>query len=240
LLAVALRRDLEVSLRWAIGGAAAVDGGPFLVALAAWLLSLQAFRLPSSSMAPTLVAGDHVLVTGLAPGKPLPEPGDVVVFRHRSDAPSAAREEFIKRVIALPGDRVESRQRQLSVNGKALHRCPVGYLDGEGGRLAVYVEFQKQRAYLVAFDLAREHTDFGPFVVPSGQVFVLGDNRDRSFDSSRWNGHHGQGVPADEVDGVARLVWFPPGRARWLDGTPLAPEGAGRFRAAIEQCLGRR
>lgn len=235
LLALGLRRHCHAPAATARALACAVYAGPVLVSLAASLFSLQAFRLPSASMVPTLHAGDHVLIARSAP--PLPERGDVVVFR-RDTSPGGEQDQYIKRVIGLPGDRVERRGRRVFVNEQPLRHCPVGYLEG-APRLAVYLEVHAARSYLVAFDLSRQSPDFGPVVVPQGQLFVLGDNRDSSFDSSRWDRRHG-GVAIEDVAGVARMVWFPPTQARWLDeGTPTYPEDEA-FEHAIRRCLARR
>lgn len=165
---------------------------------------VQAFYIPSSSMEPTLQPGDRVLVR-----KVLYEPdrGDIVVFADPSGRPGPDRglvggflhwlseavgfarpdhEDFIKRVIGLPGESVEIRNGRLFVDGL---RIPEPYLEG------------------------REDTrDYGPKEVPEGMLFVLGDNRLNSNDSRFGLGF----VPVDKVVGRAFVIVWPPSRIGWL------------------------
>lgn len=139
---------------------------------------VEAFKIPSSSMEPTLQIGDHILVNKLSYGFRLPlvkeslkvfrEPhrGDVVVFTLPDDSSTPEIDEsdtnIIKRVMGLPGDLVELRGMNLYINGKLFQDSHAIWL--ESGR-----------------------RDFGPVVVPQGKVLLLGDNRDYSKDSRYWN-----------------------------------------------------
>lgn len=132
---------------------------------------VEAFKIPSSSMVPTLEVGDHILVNKLSYGVRLPfmaetlldyrEPkrGDVVVFTLPEDSST----NIIKRIIGLPGDEVEVRGTKLFINGE---------LYEEDERYAIWVNGGKQ--------------NFGPVTVPGEHVLLLGDNRDQSRDSRLW------------------------------------------------------
>lgn len=177
-----------------------------ILALFARTFVVQGFRIPSGSMAPGLLAGDHVLVnkfifdpdasvleTGLLPLRPLRR-GDVMVFK----LPAATRRDFVKRCVGLPGDTVELRDRTLFVNGRAVD---------ESAYLAPPAASPGPRA--------RPRDDFGPLTVPPRQYFCLGDNRDDSDDSRFWGT-----VPASYVKGRAVLVYWSvaaaePGAAGW-------------------------
>ena len=137
---------------------------------------VQAFKIPSASMMPTLQIGDYVLVNPLRYGLRLPwggwllrwatpQPGDVVVFA----GPRDALQDYVKRVVAVGGERVEVRDKQVLVDGVPRE------LDG-----AYFIE---GRSHVQSNDL---RDNFGPVWVPPGQVFVLGDNRDQSVDSRFW------------------------------------------------------
>lgn len=172
-----------------------------MVLLAATVLALfartfvvQGFRIPSSSMAPGLLAGDHVLVnkfvfdpgasrleTWLLPSRPLRR-GDVMVFK----LPAAPRRDFVKRCVGLPGDVVEIHDRRLLVNGHAVD---------ESAYLAPRAAAPGPRL--------RPRDDFGPLTVPARQYFCLGDNRDDSDDSRFWGT-----VPASYVKGRAVVVYW--------------------------------
>lgn len=164
---------------------------------------VQAFKIPSGSMENNLLIGDHILVNKFAyaptltawerlllPISPLRR-GDVVVFKYPQDP----ERDFIKRCIALPGDRIEIVDKQTFVNGRALE---------ESG----YVHFADSRTYerrqsLFLADSFRKRDNFGPYTVPEGRYFFLGDNRDNSNDSRFWGT-----VPRFNVKGRALLVYW--------------------------------
>ena len=162
--------------------------------------ALEAFKIPSASMLPTLQIGDFVLVDKLRYGVRLgrrwllrfgaPQPGDVVVFTDRKD-PSLT---YVKRVIALAGDVVEIRDKQVFVNGQP-RDVPTAF-----------------SASGTAEHSASPRDNFGPARVPRRRVFVLGDNRDQSIDS-RFTGF----VDALDVKGNAFLVyWSMDGDDGWV------------------------
>ncbi|SEM19180.1 signal peptidase I Serine peptidase. MEROPS family S26A [Syntrophus gentianae] len=138
---------------------------------------IQAYKIPSGSMKPTLLIGDHILVNKFIYGIKMPyfrntlipikEPrkGDIVVFIYPEDR----SKDFIKRVIATSGDTVEIRNKKIYLNGKL-------YKDNKG----VYVD---------NFNIpgsVQPRDNFGPVTVPPSSLFVMGDNRDQSYDSRFW------------------------------------------------------
>lgn len=164
---------------------------------------VQAFKIPSGSMLPTLQVGDHLLISKLRYGLRLPlvggwllrysdpEPGDVVVFTYPLDR----SKDFIKRVVAVAGEEVEIRDKQLLVNGAARETPHAYFADGPG-----------------SVQSTGPRDTFGPTLVPEGHVFVMGDNRDRSYDSRYWGF-----VDLDDVQGKAIVVyWSWDGRDRWV------------------------
>jgi signal peptidase I len=175
----------------------------FLLALFIRTFLVQAFKIPSGSMLETLQIGDHILVNKLRYGIRMPflgkrviafsDPrrGDIIVFVYPVD-PS---KDFIKRVIGEPGDVIEVKHKKVFVNGTQLED-PWGQFvegSGEGSRLA-------------------PRDNFGPATVPPDQVFVMGDNRDRSYDSRFWGF-----VPLDDVRGKAFVIyWSWDGDDRWV------------------------
>ncbi|MBQ7617975.1 MAG: signal peptidase I [Desulfovibrio sp.] len=135
---------------------------------------VQAFKIPSESMLNTLLVGDQLLACKYAYGIKIPfthtyiyrnddpKRGDVIIFEYPEDPDT----DFIKRVIGIPGDVIEIRDKQLYRNGEALKEP--------------YVIF-KDTANILA-----KRDNFGPITVPKGQYFVMGDNRDNSHDSRFW------------------------------------------------------
>jgi signal peptidase I len=162
---------------------------------------VQAFKIPTPSMAENLLIGDHILVNKFiyaptpdgALGRWLPgrgvRRGDVVVFKYPEDP----TRDFIKRCVALPGDTVEIREKRLHVNGDLVA--------DEG-----YTYHTDERTYPNSPFLHasfRQRDSFGPYDVPNGHYFCLGDNRDNSHDSRFWGP-----VPAEYVKGRALLVYW--------------------------------
>lgn len=138
---------------------------------------VQAFKIPSGSMLPTLLIGDHLLVnkfiygiripfTGkiLIPVKS-PQHGDVVVFRFPKDRSI----DYIKRVVGTPGDTIEIKNKKVFINGQPMQETHAHY---------------SSSAVLDAQDSPRDN--FGPILVPEQRIFVMGDNRDNSYDSRFW------------------------------------------------------
>lgn len=155
---------------------------------------VQAFKIPSGSMIPTLLVGDHILVNKFIYGvrNPItrelwikgktPERKDVIVFIF----PKNRKLDFIKRVIGLPGDVIEIHDKQVFINGTPLDEPYVIHTDPN--------------------ILPREispRDNFGPVKVPPGHLFVMGDNRDQSNDSRFWGF-----VPIRDVKGKAFIIYF--------------------------------
>jgi signal peptidase I len=166
----------------------AIVAGALVAALVIKVFLFQAFVIPSESMETTLMIRDRVLVNKLSYRLHDIDRGDVVVF----ERPPAARDgtddsDLIKRVIGLPGERIEGRDQAIYINGVELEEPWLP--EGE-----VPTMF-----------------DFGPVTIPEDQIFVLGDNRDDSKDS-RFIG----AVDTDLVVGRAFLRWWPLGRAGGL------------------------
>jgi signal peptidase I len=165
----------------------------------------EGFYLPTNSMSPNFVAGDHVLVNKLALRYRFPKRGDVVVFR----TPDARRLVWIKRVIALPGDTVTVRGHELLVNGKKLEhdRAPAAGVAISGERLTGHLVYETNSASRYLVMLGRDSSsapDFPEKKVPEGALFVLGDNRDLSSDS-RDLGF----VPLGDLLGYVQYIYLP-------------------------------
>ena len=164
-----------------------------LIALFIRTFVVQAFKIPSSSMEPTLLVGDYILVNKFIYGiripytdtkfLPLkhPERGDVIVFIYPKDQ----SKDFIKRVIGTEGEKVEIVQNKIFINGKQM--------DDPWGHFEKY-DWSK---YLQTME------KFGPVVVPKDSLLVLGDNRDNSQDSRFWGFVH-----LNAVKGKAFIIYF--------------------------------
>jgi signal peptidase I len=187
----------------------------FVVVLVLRSFLVEPFRIPSGSMIPTLLVGDFILVNKFTYGIRLPvlnhkiidlgtpQRGDVVVFRYPLD-PSTP---FIKRVVGLPGDTIRYHDKDVYINGEKVSHVPKG----------TYVGVRSAASHTGATVLSerldgREHDIIhtpgarslnGEFRVPSGQYFVLGDNRDNSRDSRFW-GY----VPDENLIGKAFYIWM--------------------------------
>ena len=172
---------------------------------------VQAFKIPSGSMLPTLQIGDHILVSKFAYGLRLPypfetlvfewarpDPDDVIVFVYPKDE----TKDFIKRVVAVAGDEVQIRNKQLFVNGVADE--------------SIYAHFANPDRIIPGprdnYPPLLPDRSIEPVVVPQGKLFVMGDNRDHSHDSRFWGF-----VDAHDVKGKAFLIyWSWDGQDRWV------------------------
>ena len=179
----------------------------------------EPFKIPSSSMMPTLLIGDFILVNKFAYGVRLPvtntkviavgEParGDVVVFRYPQDP----RVDYIKRVVGLPGDTVSYRDKALYINGEAVPQEVVGRFIGAGrGADMTGAEERRERLagehphhLLVRQSPMYQQPGEARWQVPEGHYFVMGDNRDNSQDSRAWGF-----VPEANLVGRASVIWW--------------------------------
>jgi signal peptidase I len=162
----------------------------------------QAYNIPSGSMKPTLLVGDFILVNKLVYRFSEPQRGDIVVFKYPID-PNI---DFIKRIIALPGEEVEVRNNQVFINGKPLPLTEVGRGEENGVRKVIYEEVLPEGIkHKVQFyeDFPFSRRDFGPVVVPPNHYFVMGDNRDNSEDSRYWGF-----LPRENIVGKAFVIYF--------------------------------
>ena len=203
--------------------------GALIIALVIRTLLFQAFTIPSGSMEATLLVGDYLFVSTYAYGythyalplsPPLfsgrifgsqPKRGDVVVFR----LPWDDSVDYIKRVIGLPGDRIEMIDGRLHINGTAVKRERVeDYVDTDDG---YPIRAQRWRETLpngVSYETLdrvenSEYDNTAPYIVPAGHFFMMGDNRDNSNDSRVPPARGGVGyVPFENILGRAEIIFF--------------------------------
>ncbi len=167
---------------------------------------VQAFKIPTGSMEPNLLIGDHLLVNklvfgpylggmdrALLPMKPIGR-GDIIVHKF----PEEPERDFIKRVIGLPGDHVEVRHKRVYINGKLLDEPYAFYLEPPP---PVRNELEAgDREPSTGGDLRET---YGPVTVPPGHYFMMGDNRDNSQDSRYWGF-----LPREYVKGKALVIYW--------------------------------
>ena len=169
------RRSRSVSREYAESLVIAV-----LVALAIRAFVVQAFVIPSGSMLPTLQIGDYLLVNKFVYLFHPIRRGDIIVFKFPQDE----TRDFIKRVVGLPGETLKIRDRQVFIDGKPLDEPYAVY--SEPPQLPVSTPYR-----------------LGPMVIPSGHLFVMGDNRDNSLDSRSWGL-----LEESKVVGEASIIYF--------------------------------
>lgn len=155
---------------------------------------IQAFKIPSGSMIPTLVIGDHILVNKFIYGTKIPfsetmvleftkpEKGNIIVFKYPEDP----TRDFIKRVVAVEGDVVESKNKTIYVNGKQASEPYAQHTDNSIRPMGI-----------------EPRDNFGPLIVPKNKYFVMGDNRDQSYDSRYW-GY----VDRKDIKGKALILYW--------------------------------
>lgn len=229
-----------------------------LVALLLRAVVVEAFKIPSGSMLPTLQINDHIFVNKFVYGPTLPftslrvfesmppKRGDVIVFEFPDPDPKSERQDFIKRVIGLPGDLLEAEGGRPIINGWRVPRCRVGPYQFSAGRSSsvqdsgeLYVEFLGEYAYLTLFENVPAEEHQGPYRVKPGEVWVFGDNRNNSSDSRAWFGGIGGGVPYGNIKGRALFVWLPVSRLFVnVMGSPELPPGTDpTVVAGVAKCL---
>ncbi|HYM61924.1 MAG TPA: signal peptidase I, partial [Thermoanaerobaculia bacterium] len=175
----------------------------------------QAFKIPTGSMEDNLKIGDHIIVNKFIYGaaefwpfhRVLPQRdirrGDIIVFRY----PLQPDTDFVKRVIGLPGDTLEIKDKKIVVNGKPLDEPYVIHLDNK--------IFPSQPGLPEPY---HSRDQMAPYIVPQGQYFAMGDNRDRSSDSRYWGT-----VPRGMIKGRAFMVYWsfhgtpPPSDSGWSE-----------------------
>ena len=200
-----------------------------IIALFATTFVIQAFKIPTGSMESNLLIGDHLLVNkfvyGIKSGFlsrifPYREPqhGDVIVFKYPED-PKVA---YVKRLIGLPGDKIEVKGRTVYVNDKPLDEDYTqfinpgsiydnygpAYIPKEGDKIEVMDSVVKVNGAILNEDIVDSYPDRGelynePFYVPQNQYFAMGDNRDNSRDSRYWGT-----VPRDYFLGKALVIYW--------------------------------
>jgi signal peptidase I len=168
--------------------------------------------------------------------------------------PEHPEQDFIKRVIALPGDKLEAKNGHPIINGWEVPSCRVGawsYSDYDSPVTRhegdLYVEYLGDESYLTFYDHASgafpEYQ--GPFKAKEGEVWVMGDNRNNSHDSRMWFGGQGGGVPFENIRGRALFVWLSvsDNGIDWsrefapVMGRPRVPPAARGLEPQLEQCL---
>jgi signal peptidase I len=162
----------------------------FILALIIRAYVVQAYKIPSGSMIPTLVIGDHILVNKFIYGTNIPftheeilvfddpERGDIIVFEY----PRNPERDFIKRIIGVGGDKIEIKDKKIFINGEPMDDPWGSFTDPT---------------------IRQQRDNFGPIVVPEGKYFVMGDNRDNSHDSRFWGF-----VSRDQIKGEAFIIYF--------------------------------
>lgn len=199
-----------------------------LIAVGIRTIAFEPFNIPSGSMIPTLLVGDYLFVSKYSygysryslPFSPdlfsgrifgrLPDRGDVVVFKFPHDTSV----DYIKRIIGLPGDRIQMKAGQLYINGTLVPRKLVGeFVERDDGRQTIATE------YIETLPNGRQHPilkeqDTGymnntpEFTVPAGHVFAMGDNRDNSSDSRVMDASGVGFVPVENLVGRAEFIFF--------------------------------
>jgi len=182
---------------------------------------VQPFKIPSGSMIPTLLIGDHLLVNKFIYGTKIPfmdirifpvediKRGDVIVFKFPGNDSVNKGVHYIKRAIGLPGDEVNIEGRDVYINGEKIKQIYEGnykyFEQGTEVTTDKYIDTLSENIFDVIYKKSSINTTKGktnfPITIPEGNIFVLGDNRDNSYDSRFWGF-----VPIENISGKAFLI----------------------------------
>lgn len=143
---------------------------------------VQAFKIPAASMMPTLMVGDHILVDKTKQARESAKKGDLIIFRFPKDREKI----FVKRIIAVGGDKIESKDKNIYINGVLIEEPYVQHVEKN-----------------IISEAVNPRDNFGPYVVPENKIFVMGDNRDQSNDSRYW----GYVSKEDVLGKVLKIYW---------------------------------
>jgi signal peptidase I len=201
--------------------------GAIAIALLIRTFMFQSFYVPSDSMLPTMLVGDHVFVNKLAygpgvpwtdiqlPGYREPRRGEVVVFNLGRDPrgpiypaderPDLPTEAFVKRLVGLPGDEVEMRGGRLYLNGEPapIESADETFTDSSGRSLRVYIETLGECRHRILDDPLQAGIDMPPLTITPGRYLFLGDNRDNSYDGRKFGT-----VRLEEMEGPAGFLYW--------------------------------
>jgi signal peptidase I len=199
-----------------------------IIAMVVRVFFFQPFNIPSGSMKETLLVGDYLFVSKLSYGysrysfpwgiipfdgrifASKPKRGDVVVFKLPRDTST----DYIKRVIGLPGDEIEVRNAIVYINGQAARQTPAAEYIGPEENWQPKPRYEETlpngvRHYVLHWDRETDLDNAGPYKVPAGHYFMMGDNRDNSIDSRVASTRYGVGyVPFENLEGRAEIVFF--------------------------------
>ncbi|MGE0615188.1 MAG: signal peptidase I [Bacteriovoracia bacterium] len=219
--------------KWLIENVTSIGIAFFLVLMVRSSI-IEAYKIPSGSMIPTLLIGDHIFVNKFAYGFKLPftewfgdpvylirrdppKRGDVIVFKYPKDESLY----YIKRIVATSGDTVELKDKRLIINGQPIASEPLSADEAKQvtatidpssynlSSLKIFHEKMQNDTPTVMVDSSTYSIEnFGPITVPQDQYFVMGDNRDHSNDSRFWGF-----VPMQNIKGKAMVIWL----SLWVD-----------------------
>ena len=204
-----------------------------LLALAIRTFVIELFFVPTTSMKATILKNDYIFSTKYSYGfskysipfnpnlfegrifASLPERGDIIIMRPPHDMSTR----YIKRLIGLPGDKIEIKKDVIYINGTPIQRVKIGeYVDEENEEYIKYKEILPNGLIYYSYklkDLAEltdsSHSNFGPYIVPNGQFFFMGDNRDQSGDSRYQLGF----VPFENLIAKAQFIFLSTGEVFW-------------------------
>ena len=175
---------------------------PVVVSVVVRLTALEAFVVPTESMQPSVLAGDHLFA---APRDHRARYGDIIVLA----SPEHPEQMLVKRVMARPNDILEVKSGRPYVNGWAVPSCSLGKVSLGDASGELVVEFLGDASYVVFYDSARPTAQHaGPLYAARDGVLVLGDDRNDSADSRTWHNGQGGNVPASSLRGRALFVWL--------------------------------